>query len=294
MWTLRPNYAQIGHRKNIMINDTPRRDPVADTIPHVTADEGMLRTLEKGLAILEALAASGRQGISGVELGRRLGLHRTTLHRFLATLIRRGYVEQVEGVDSYRVAFKTLALASATLAGLSLRDVGAPILEDLHRTTQETVHIVTLDNGEVVTIDRLEAEHPVTLRTQVGARRPAHGTATGKAMLAFLTDQAVDDILQRGMPPLTAKTITDPRTFKAQLRDVRARGYALDDEEFADGIRCVAAPVFDFTGRMVGAISLSAPSLRVDMTRLAATLASPVAEAARRLSRQLGYSAVGR
>lgn len=254
---------------------------------HVT-DEATLRTLDKGFAVLEELAAAGRRGMNVVELGRRLGLHRTTLHRFLTTMMRRGYVEQDELTDAYRVGFKVLALASGALTGLSLREVGAPILEELRRITRETVHIVVFDNCEVVTIDRLEAEYPIILRTQIGARRPVHATAAGKAMLAFLSDEVLNETLGRGMPSLTAKTISDPLEFRRQLQEVRVRGYALDDEELCEGIRCVAAPVFDFAGRVAGAVSLSAPCLRVSMAHLQ-ELAIPVTDAARRLSRQLGY-----
>ena len=109
-------------------------------------------------------------------------------------------------------------------------------------------------------------------------------------MLAYLPDADVDAILSRGMPPRAARTITDPLWFKTQLWEVRQRGFAIDDEEFVDGVRCVAAPIFDLTGRQVGAISLLAPAMRVDMAHLL-RLAGPVVEAARSLSRQLGYRA---
>lgn len=263
---------------------------MAKPVAALVSDESTLRTLEKGLAILEELAAAGRQGTSAADLGRRLGLHRTTVGRFLGTLTRRGYLEQVSSTDHYRLGYKALVLASATIAGLSLREIGAPILEDLNRATCETVHIVVLDQGDVVTIDRLEAEHPITLRTHIGARRPAYCSATGKAMLAYLPEPTVDEILARGMPTLTSRTLTDPLALKAQLQEVRIRGYALDDEEFVDGIRCIAAPIFDFSGRPAGALSLSAPTMRVDLERLT-ELAVLVTEGARRLSRQLGYRA---
>jgi IclR family transcriptional regulator, KDG regulon repressor len=254
------------------------------------ADAATLRTLDKGLLILEELALLGRAGANAAELGRRLGLHRTTVHRFLGTLVLRGYAEQIEGSDHYRLGIKALALAAASLAGLPLRDIGAPVLEELNRLTHETVHSVVLDEGDVVTVDRLEAEHPISLRTQIGARRPAYCSATGKAMLAFLPEPMVDAILARGMERRTARTITDPRAYKQELLAVRQRGYGLDDEEFTEGIRCVASPVFDLTGRVIGAISLSAPTMRVDLDRLE-TMALAVVEAAHRLSRQLGYRA---
>lgn len=256
------------------------------------ADEATLRTVEKALTLLEELAGAGWPGVGAGELGRRLGLHRTTLARFLVTLARRGYVEPIDATDRYRVGLKALELASAPLRGFPLREIGAPILEQLHRATHETAHTVVLDGGEVVTIDRVEAERPITLRTDIGSRRPAYASAAGKAMLAHLPDTEVDEILARGMAARTVNTITTPLRLKAQLQEVRMRGYALDDEENVEGVRCVAAPVFNLTGRLAGAVSLAAPTYRVDMPLLL-ELAVPVVEAAHRLSRQLGYRVNG-
>jgi DNA-binding IclR family transcriptional regulator len=255
-----------------------------------TNEDAPLRTLDKGLAILEELATIGRQGASASELGRRLGLHRTTVYRFLTTLALRGYAEQVEGTDQFRLGFKALSLASATITGLPLRDIGAPVLESLNRVTRETVLIVAFDQGELITIDRLEGEHPITLRNHIGARRPAYCSATGKAILAHLPEPVVDQILSRGMPARTPRTITTPLAYKTALQQVRRCGYGIDDEEFVEGMRCVAAPVFDLTSRVAGAISLAAPTMRMEMSRLV-SLAVDVVEAANRLSRQLGYRA---
>jgi DNA-binding IclR family transcriptional regulator len=251
-------------------------------------DEAPLRTFDKGLTVLEGLAEIGRQGTTTVELGRRLGLHRTTVHRFLQTLARRGYAEQISDSDRYRVGLKVLGLASATMAGLTVRDVAMPLLEALNQETNETVHLVMLDRGEVVTIDRVEAEHPVALRTYIGARRPAYCSAAGKAMLAYMPLPPVDAILARGMPPRTPHTITDPVQFKAELWEVTQHGYALDDEESLEGVRSAAAPVFNLEGRLAGGISLSAPAMRVDKARLL-ELAAMVLATARELSHRLGY-----
>jgi DNA-binding IclR family transcriptional regulator len=211
----------------------------------------------------------------------------------LQTLTRRGYVEQIEQSDRYRLSLGALRLASASMSGLTLRDVGMPVLEALRRDTGETVQTVILDSdGEVVTIDRLDAEHPIGLRTHIGARRPAYCSAAGKAMLAFRSEAEVDEILARGMPARTPNTVTDPLILKAQLWEVTRRGFASDDEENMEGVRCVAAPVFDFGGRLAGAISLLAPSMRVELPRLQ-ELGECTAEAARTLSHQLGYHDAG-
>jgi DNA-binding IclR family transcriptional regulator len=249
----------------------------------------MLRTLDKGLTILEALASIGREGTTSVALGRKLGLHRTTVHRFLQTLTMRGYVEHISQSDRYRLGLGALRLAAASMTGLTIRDVGMPVLEALRRETGETVQSVILDpSGEVVTIDRLDAEHPIGLRTHIGARRPAYCSAAGKAMLAFKSEADVDEILARGMPPRTPTTVTDPLLFKAQLWEVTRRGFAIDDGENLEGVRCVAAPVFDFDGRLAGAVSLLAPSMRADAAHLL-VLGERTAEAARTLSYLLGY-----
>ncbi len=144
-------------------------------VPVPTLPDGAtLRTLDKGLTILETLASIGREGTTSVALGRRLGLHRTTVHRFLQTLTRRGYAEHISASDRYRLGLGALRLASASMSGLTLRDVGIPVLEALQREAGETVQTVILDPaGDVVTIDRLDAEHPIGLRTHIGARRPA-------------------------------------------------------------------------------------------------------------------------
>jgi IclR family KDG regulon transcriptional repressor len=264
--------------------------PVPSSESVSSSPEGAtLRTLDKGLTILEALASIGREGATSVALGRLLGLHRTTVHRFLQTLTRRAYAEQIGEGDRYRLGLGALRLASASMTGIMLREIGVPVLEALRRKTGETVQTVVLDpNGEVVTIDRLDAEHPIGLRTHVGARRPAYCSAAGKAMLAFRLEAEVDAILAQGMPAKTQKTITDACIFKAQLVEVTQRGFAVDDEEFIEGVRCVAAPVFDLGGRLAGAVSLMAPSMRVDETRLL-ELGELTSESARALSHQLGY-----
>jgi DNA-binding IclR family transcriptional regulator len=181
-----------------------------------------------------------------------------------------------------------LSLNFACLDGLSVREVGAPLLDGLWQRTRETVHLVMLSDGFVITIDRLESEQPLTLRTQVGVRRAAYCTAAGKAILAHLPDAEVDRILGRGMPPIAANTITDPAIYKQHLQAARIDGYAVDDEELADGIRCTASPFFDHSGRVMGAVSLSAPCIRVSIERLH-VMAGAVRDTALQLSRQLGY-----
>ncbi len=250
----------------------------------------MLSTLDKGLRVLEYLAQpDASEGLTLTELAQRLGMHRTTLFRFLVTLRHRGYIERDEDSDRYRLGVGVLALASSLLNNLDVRRIARPVLLDLRNTTQELVHLAVLKEDGVVTVDRIEGQRSLSLQTEVGARRPAYLTASGKAIMAHMTEMRVREILAAGMPAVTARTITTPEAMLQNLAEARRLGYAIDDEERTEGVRCVAAPVFNHEGEVVAAISLAAPTMRFPDDRVAA-LGKDVAAAAATISRRLGYT----
>ena len=251
-----------------------------------------LSTLEKGLRVLEALATpAAAEGLTLTELALRLGMHRTTLFRFLVTLRERGYVERDADTDRYRLGVSVLTLATSLLNNLDLRRIARPILLELRDSTRELVHLAVMQQDWVVTVERIEGTRSLSLQTDVGDRRPAYCTASGKAMLARLPPAEVERILAAGMPRLTPRTITTPAAMAPELATTRERGYAIDDEERTEGIRCVAAPVFGHDGTAQGAISLAAPTLRFDWDRVA-TVGAEVARAAAEISHRLGYREV--
>ena len=255
--------------------------------------ELMLSTLDKGLRVLETLGREGAdRGLTLTELGRLLGMHRTTLFRFLATLRARGYVERDPGTDRYRLGLGVLALASSLLDGLDVRRLAHPVLAALSDATRELVHLAVLDRGEVVTIERIEGKEPLSLQTGIGERRPAHCTASGKAILACLPTETVDSVLAPGMPAVTPRTITSRAAMATELAAVRGRGYAIDDEERTAGVRCVAAPVFDHERGVIGAVSIAAPVVRMPWERVQ-QLGEEVRSAAETISRRLGYLGAG-
>lgn len=255
--------------------------------------ELILSTLDKGLRVLETLGREGAdRGLTLTELGRLLGMHRTTLFRFLATLRARGYVERDPGTDRYRLGLEVLSLASSLLDGLDVRRLARPVLVALNDATRELVHLAVFDQGDVVTIERIEGKEPLSLQTEIGARRPAYCTASGKAILACLAADEVDRILAAGMPAVTPRTITSAAAMAAQLAEVRARGFAVDDEERIAGVRCVAAPVFDHERGVVAAVSIAAPVVRMPWERVR-RLGEEVRIAADAISRRLGYLGAG-
>ena len=263
-----------------------RRTIVTDT---QTPAPPMLTTLDKGLRVLEALSEADTSSVTLTTLSRSLGMHRTTLFRILGTLRARGYVSRDRDTDRYRLGARVLTLASAVLDDLNVRQVAMPPLQALNRETRELVYLTVLDHGEVITVEHLDSDQPLTLRARIGARRPLHCTAAGKALVACLPEEDVEAVLNSELTAHTPRTITLPDVLRQQLDEVRQRGFAWDDEEYIDGVRCVAAPVFDIELRAIGAVSLAAPTIRTPWERLW-QLGAEVHLTAREISRRLGAS----
>jgi IclR family transcriptional regulator, KDG regulon repressor len=249
----------------------------------------LLTTLDKGLRVLEALSETETSSATLTTLSRSLGIHRTTLFRILGTLRARGYVSRDRDTDRYRLGARVLTLASAVLDDLDVRQVALPALQVLNRETRELVYLTVLDHGEVITVEHLESDQPLTLRARIGARRPLHCTAAGKALVAFLPEQDVEAVLAGEFSAYTPRTITSPDVLRQQLAEVRERGFAWDDEEYIHGVRCVGAPVFDIELRAIGAVSLAAPTIRTPCERLW-QLGADVHRTAREISHRLGAS----
>jgi IclR family transcriptional regulator, KDG regulon repressor len=220
------------------------------------------------------------------ELAKELNASRSTLHRFLMSLVDAGYVEQ-DAAGRYRLGLRVLRLASSLLGGLPFRTAARAELGALVMATGETAQACMLDGPEVVYVDEIDSPHPLRLNTHVGTRLPAHSTAVGKAILAFLPDDERRPLVGWGLQARTARTITDPLQLLDVLADVEALGYAVDDEEDMVGVRCVAAPVFDMRHVVVGSVGIAGPSARLDLADMPRK-AQIVVETARRISARLG------
>jgi DNA-binding IclR family transcriptional regulator len=183
-----------------------------------------------------------------------------------------------------------LNLHGSVLRNMHLGIQAMPVMKAIMARVEETVHLAVLHQGEVLYIDRVEGLHtPPSMYTHIGKRVPAHCTALGKAMLAHQPGEIVAEILaRRGMRQMTAKTVTTPGALEQELERTRQRGYAIDDEEIEDGIRCIAAPIRDYTDGVCAAVSISGPKPRVRTDR-EAELSKSVIWAASLISTKLGY-----
>jgi PcaR/PcaU/PobR family beta-ketoadipate pathway transcriptional regulator len=241
-----------------------------------------IQSVARALGILE-LFSEHRPALSAVEIAELTGLNRGTAYRFCQTLRALGYLEDV-GARRFRPGLKAVSLAQAALAARELPELAMPYLRELQRATGETVNMAMLDGAEIVYVARVLSDSLITLRLFVGSRLPAYATSLGRSMLAFLPDEQVEERLARSdLKALTERTMVDPRELMVELGRIRTRGYAVNDQELALGLRGVAAPVFAASGRPVAAINISLPR-PIDRNEIEASLAPRVTETADAIS----------
>jgi IclR family transcriptional regulator, KDG regulon repressor len=252
--------------------------------------DAALTTVQNAARLLKAFL-SRDELLGPSELGRRLGLGKSTVHRLLTTLTAEGLLEQDQRTGGYRLGIVMFELGEAVRVHMDLHAAAAPVLGMLREETRETAQVGVLDRGEVVYVDRLESSYTLRLFTETGRRVPAHCSSSGKVLLAFLPEQARADLLDgRPLPALTPDTITDPVALSAELARVRARGWAEAVNEREMGVASIAAPVRDHRGDVVAAISIGAPIIRLGAAQRR-RLARPVMEAGDAVSRRLGWTA---
>ena len=251
------------------------------------SEANLSQTVLKALDILECVANADRP-LSASEAAKLCNVSRPTAYRLLSTLATRGYVAQANG-SHYRLGTQALSLSKKVLDSIDLPELAKPHMRQLSDVTNETVHLSILDNTEILYIAKVESSQSVRMSAKIGTRNHLHCTAMGKAILAFLPGGELVKLLEQlKLTGCTAATITAPATLVEELEMVRASKFAIDNEESEDGVRCVGAPIFDHTGRVFAAISVSGPAYRLSVARLDA-LSSLVIDAADALSGHLGY-----
>ncbi len=252
----------------------------------------LVQTIERVSLILE-MVGQKVQGISIRDLSAGLKLPKGTVHRLLSSLSYFGYIRQDPETKSYFLGLKLMELNAQLSNQLDFRKVAEPVLRDLAEKTKQTAHLVIYDRDEVVYVEKIESQQPaggLKMASRVGSRNPAHSSAVGKILLSCFSEEAVEDFLQKkGLPRRTANTITDPDCFRDHLKIVRSQGYAMDDEENEQGIRCLGAPIFDGKGRPVAAISVSGSIFQMTKKVVNDVMKGEVMAAAAEISRRLGF-----
>ena len=224
------------------------------------------------------------------ELSKRLKLHKNNVFRLLATLESRNYIEQNRVTENYRLGLKTLELGQTFIKQMGLLRQSRPVLEALVKECNETTYVAILKEAHIVYLDVVETDLTVRVVPRVGARLPAYCTAAGKIQIAYMTDEELESYLPtKEMKRYTPKTLVDREELKKHLKVIAEQGYAVDDEEMDVGVKCVGAPIRDYTRRIIGAVSISGPSMRFTDERLEKELTPLVIRSGEEISHKLGY-----
>ena len=242
-----------------------------------------IQSLARGLKILDLLGKA-REDISITELARTLGVDKGSASRLVSTLAQHGYAEKDALTRRYHLGPQVVSLSRSVLTRLPLREAARPFLRRLMEQSGECAHLAVPAQRRVLYIDQVESPATLRVNAEVGTLNPAHCTALGKALLAFGGLEFPEKL-----EPHTPHTLTSRLALEHDLEAVRQAGYALDDEEFDLGVRCLAAPVFDFRDRVVGAIGISGPATRMALEDLP-SLAALVVAAGRALSERMRFN----
>ena len=241
----------------------PDASPSQRRSTRLKGDANSVFALRRGLSILDTFSA--HRGDLGVnEIGRLVGMHKSTVSRLCATLENAGYLERDPSSNRFRLGARIYQLAGSATPTTDVRAIARPVMQELVETSRETATLGVREGSDIVTIDVVDGLNHMRMATRVGMRTQVHASAVAKAILAWMPEPDVDAMLEDWpMISLTPNTITDAADLKSRLVEVRDRGYASDMEELEVGLRCVAAPIRDPHGRVVAGVSISGPRHRM-------------------------------
>lgn len=245
--------------------------------------------LVRGLAILERIAKS-RRGLTFAQLRRHFDFPKSSVHTLLLTFEREGYLQRDTDTGRYITGMKLVNIASVTMDGIVLREKAAPFLHALAAETAMTAHLAILDRDEVAIVAKVDRPGRDRVATWIGKRMDVHCTSLGKCLIAYLPDEDIDRrIGERGLLRHNENTIVSPLRLKEELARTRAVGYAMDDEEEEIGMRCIGAPIWNWDGHVVAAVSVTGSTSRINPETFE-QIAGQVKQTALGISRQLGFS----
>ena len=256
-------------------------------VDEAQGSSGRLSSVTSALRVLKVFSEDEAEiGISS--LAKRLGLAKSTVHRLAVSLAAEGFLEQNAENGRYRLGLLLFALGALVRRRMDVSNQARPLLGTLRDNTQEAVHLAILAQTSIMYLYNLESAQAIGIRSYIGARKPAFCTCEGRVLLAFGPPAAVNEVIAEGLVARTPKTNTDAKALRKTLDEVRQLGYAIDDEESEDGMRGIAAPIRDISGKVVAAVGLAGPIQRLTKKDLRA-LSSQVVGTADAISVRLCY-----
>lgn len=255
----------------------------------MTKPNNLIGSVQRAINILN-LFSENEFELGTTEIAKKLDLPKSTAAGLIVTLLHNNYLDQNPANRKYRLGYKLAERAHILLTSNNLRQVAYPFIEDLNRNVGESVNLGVKDDNMIVYIERLHGSKMLSMRPEIGKREPIHSTALGKSILAILPVKEISNfIMGYEFTKLTPNTIVQPSEFLMDIERTRLRGYAIDDEENEIGGRCVAAPIIDFQGKPIAAISISVPVQRMPDEKVL-EYGKLISNTARKISRRFGVS----
>jgi IclR family transcriptional regulator, KDG regulon repressor len=217
-----------------------------------------------------------------------LGLNKSTVSRTMSTLASEGFVYKDAETKKYRLGLSILSLSGIVNGTMDVYHESQPILNRLVDTTNESVNISMLDNSDVIYLNKIECNHPDKTVTHIGKRNPPYCTSSGKLLLAYSNKDVVDSVVQKGLQKITKNTVTDPKRLLSDLEEIKANGYAYCNEELREGVSGIAAPVYDYKGKVIAAVAVVGPKQRIQQHKVQG-IAKNTIHAALEISERMGY-----
>lgn len=226
-----------------------------------------VRAVERAVQILSVFDSEhAEQGVS--DIAQTTGLPKATAHRIIMTLFNTGFLERTSGGDRFCLGLRMVGLGLGALHRLDVRRAAQPHMQRLVDDLREICTLGVFDRGRVLYVEVVHSDHSLTIAARVGRHLPAHCTASGKVLLAFLPPEVVESVLRTPLMPYTEKTIISPERLRQELEVIRQRGYAIADEELEVGVWAISAPIRDIDRNVIAAMSIPFPTSRLDPERI--------------------------
>ncbi|MEL7655030.1 MAG: IclR family transcriptional regulator [Bacillota bacterium] len=250
-----------------------------------------VKSVMKAFLIMEELDKAGELSIG--DLSERLHMDKATVHRLINTIKEAGYVNQNLDNKKYSISLKLLAMGNRVMDKTGVKHISRPFVEELAEKTGETINLGVRLGNKIIYVDKLESSSTIKVGLGIGTSVPSYCSGLGKVILAFTPDHELQDILDSiSFEKFTDRSITEKSELMKEFKQIRERGYSIDDEEYVIGLVCIAAPIFDYHGNPVAAISVSSPKYRYNANEHLNLYSSLVMDAAHRISQKLGYKSV--
>ena len=251
-------------------------------------EKKIIQSIDRALQVLELFSLEKpERGVT--EISKALNIYKSNVHNILSTLAEKGFVKKDSKTDKYKLGIKFFELGSVVIKNMDLRRIAHPHIEKLSKEFNETVHLGVLDEGRVVSIEREESNKGLCSHIEIGKRTPLHCTAVGKAIMAYLSEDEINFIIkEKGLEKYTENTITNREELGKEFLKIQKQGYAVDNMEHEEGVRCVSGPIRDYNGKVIASMSISGPAFRIDESNIP-IIAKKVKEYCDCISKEMGY-----